>query len=287
LDRELAITDRRYPARLRKLKDAPRSIFVRGILPHLSPSVAIVGTRRPSDEARIFTEELAFNLARAGLTVISGGALGIDGAAHRGAVRAKQGTIVVLPTSLASPSPHAHAQLFDEIIENGGAWISEHNRVPRRSDFRVRNRLIAALADLVIVAQAGARSGTLHTITAARKLKKTIAAIPWAPQDPRGHTNLELLKQGAPAIASTRDVFKLLGLQLPRAIPFKDDPKDPTLPLDRRILALLTREGPRTADRLASAIPADTSALLAAITELELAGKIAADPSGKLIVRST
>lgn len=286
MDRCFAITDRRYPSRLRALKDAPPSIYVRGALPHLSPSVAIVGTRRATEEARIFVEELACELAIAGVTVISGGALGIDGAAHRGAVQARKPTIVVLPTSLKSPSPRSNRPLFREILEHGGAWVSEHDRVAWRSDFRARNRLIAALADLVIVAQAAHHSGTRHTIVAAKTLGKTVAAIPWSPADPRSETCLEIIKKGGPAITSSRDVLAVLNLKIPR----KRAPisiEDGATAVEARVLSLLRDEGSHTADAIAARIDAGASAVLSAITELELAGKIAADRSGKLGLRKT
>lgn len=255
---------------------------MRGTLPSLSPSAAIVGTRRASPEALELVEAIAFELATGGVTIVSGGALGIDGAAHRGAVRAGKPTIVVLPTSLKKPSPPSHRALFDRVLETGGAWISEHDREARRSDFRTRNRLIAALADVVLVAQATARSGTWHTIDAAKKLKKTIAAIPWSPNDPRGETCVELLKHGAPAITSARDVFALLDLRIPRAP--KIAPADLS-ELDTKIIALI-REGATSTEAIAGRLDIAASTLLAAITELELSGHLVVDPSGALRARA-
>lgn len=287
MDRCFAITDRRYPSRLRQLKDAPPSIYLRGALPPLSPSAAIVGTRRASAEARAFVEELAFELASSGVTVISGGALGIDAAAHSGAVQAKKPTIVVLPTALRNPAPRSNRALFHQVLKYGGAWLSEHDRIAWRSDFRARNRLIAALADVVIVGQAARRSGTLHTVAAAESLGKTVAAIPWSPADPRSETCLKIIKNGGPAITSFKDVLALLRMKVPRtraAVSFEDET---SAPIEARVLALLREEGPRAADAIAARIDAGASAVLSAITELELAGKIAADPSGKLVLRRT
>ncbi len=184
--REIQLDAEDYPPRLRTLPDAPAKIWARGALPE-DPSVAIVGTRRASRDAIAFTERLAAELAQAGASVVSGGAAGIDTAAHEGALRARGVTIVVQAAPLEAPYPRRNANLFDRVIEQGGGWLSETppGKHARPFRFLARNRLIAALADVVIVVQAPARSGALSTARWARELERPVLAVPGAPWDPR------------------------------------------------------------------------------------------------------
>jgi DNA processing protein len=278
VDSKHAIGEPAYPPRLYALEDPPAVLFVRGKLPHLSPSVGIVGSRRATEDARRFTEQLAFEVTRAGVTVISGGALGIDGAAHEGAIRAEGQTIVVLPTSLSRPSPRAHYRLFRRVLEQGGAWIAEHERAAHRSDFRMRNRLIAALSDLIVVVQAAKKSGTCHTIEAARRLGRTVAAVPWPPNDPLGATCLDVLRMRGPPIGGAGDVLRLLGMRVPRG---RTRPAIGGSPERVRVLsALLT--GGQTLDVLQQSTGIAASALLALVTELEIEGAVVAEASGRI-----
>lgn len=230
----------------------------------------------------MFTVRLAFELASAGVTIISGGALGIDGAAHQGAIDAEAATLVVLPTSLADPAPRAHALLFRRVLEYGGAWIAEQTGVARRTDFLTRNRLIAALADLVIVVQGAAQSGTRHTVSAARRLNKPLAAVPWPPNDPRGAVCLEILRKRGPPITSSKDVLGLLGLKVPRgrARPAIGGGEGGS-PERKAVLRALV-QGPTNIDALQRATGISAAALLALVTELEIEGMIALRGSGRI-----
>jgi DNA processing protein len=147
-------------------------------LDSLSPSIAIVGTRKPSAVAAEFAYEIAADLARAGVTVVSGGAVGIDAAAHVGALDAGGNTVVVLPTTLDSPGPHINRPIFAR-AQLSGALVALFDQ-PRGPNFFQRNAVIAALADATVVVAAPIKSGARNTAAAARKLGRPLWIVPGA-----------------------------------------------------------------------------------------------------------
>ena len=163
----ITLEDAAYPARLRTIEMPPRVLFVRGVDAALEAvdAVAVVGTRRPTDLGRRTASRIGAALARAGALVVSGLALGIDGAAHAAAIEASGTTVAVIGGGHGRLAPVAHDRLAAVIIERGGAVISEHapNTKPTRGTFPRRNRIISGLVDAVIVVEAGVRSGALLT----------------------------------------------------------------------------------------------------------------------------
>jgi DNA processing protein len=199
-----------WPAPFCDLADPPERIEICGELPDWSQALAIVGTRHPDPEAAAFARTLAAELARAGHVIISGGAEGIDSEAHVGALEAGGRTVAVLGLPLDRPYPMANLPLFHAIAERG-AVLSEHlPGVPGyRARFLQRNRLIAALARIVVVVQAPLRSGALSTASEANKLGRPLFAVPFAPWQERGEGTLGLLARGALVCRSSRDVLSL------------------------------------------------------------------------------
>ncbi len=171
----------------------------------------MVGTRAADDEAVEFTERLCFELASAGAVIVSGGALGIDAAAHQGALRAGGATVAVLASGFAPPYPRCHARLFDRVAEEGGALVSElpDGTAPHRGRFLARNRIVAAMAHVVVVTQAPIPSGALSTAALAMKRKTPVMSVPSAPWDPRAAGCLALLSKGALVCTSARDVLSV------------------------------------------------------------------------------
>ena len=178
-----------------------KSVFLRGTLASTGPAVAIVGSRAASKAGMQHAHQLARHLAASGIHIVSGGALGIDGAAHRGALAAGAPTTVVLGNGVDIAYPARHAPLFREVLAHGGALASlwPDGVEPRPYMFPQRNQLIAALADAVIVVEADIRSGSLSTAHAARKLGRVVAAWPGS----RGCTRL--LATGAGIVESPGD----------------------------------------------------------------------------------
>jgi DNA processing protein len=201
--------DPRWPPQLRALPDPPAMLRVRGQLPTWAGAVAVVGTRAADDDALEFARNLGAAIGAAGRAVVSGGARGIDAAAHRGALDVGGPTVAVLANGFDPPFPPDHVQLFAQIAENGGGLISEREDggPPERWTFLARNRLIAALVEVVVVVQAPLRSGALSTAAVARKLEKRVLTVPYAPWEARGKGCLELLRLGAQICTSPRDVL--------------------------------------------------------------------------------
>lgn len=201
-----------FPTAIGDLEDPPSRLWVRGRLPE-GPSVAIVGTRRADLAAIAFARSLARDLAGAGFTIVSGGADGIDAAAHEGAVAAGGRTVVVLPTPVARPYPAHRRAFFEHALTMGGAWLSE--RAPSEPSstwhFLSRNRLIAALGDATVVVQAPVRSGALSTARAARALGRPLFAVPASPWDARSAGSARLLGEGAIPCTEPDDVMRVLG----------------------------------------------------------------------------
>jgi len=207
-----------WPSVLAELPKAPLWLHRAGALPDLGNAVAIVGTRFADEEALRFATELASQLADSGRVVISGGARGIDAAAHRGALAAGGKTIAVLATGLTHAYPPEHAELFATIARQG-CLLSEEpaGAVAHPGLFLKRNRIVAALATSVVVVQAPLKSGALATARIAAKLKKPLFAVPYTPWEERGAGCLWLLRQGALICTSVVDVLSVRPSAVARA----------------------------------------------------------------------
>ena len=169
-----------FPARLRELERVPAGLWFRGRLPaQHERGVAIVGSRAATMASVLRTRAIAAELVAAGRFVVSGGALGIDAAAHRGALEAGGATFAVLGCGVDVVYPDTHGKLFEQIAVNGGL-VSEYpaGTPPRPGQFPVRNRIVAGLADAVVVVEARRRSGALITARLALELGRPLIAVP-------------------------------------------------------------------------------------------------------------
>ncbi|MDQ3871149.1 MAG: DNA-processing protein DprA, partial [Chloroflexota bacterium] len=191
--------DGEYPARLRELDQPPPVIYGWGNAALLDAewAVAVVGTRRPTTHGRALAGRVATTLADAGASVVSGLAIGIDGAAHAATVARGGRTVAVLGGGHARPGPRAHRALLGAILESSGAVIAElpPDAVPTRGTFPRRNRLISALAAAVAVIEAPARSGALITARHALEQGRPLYAAPGRPGDPATIGCLALLRE--------------------------------------------------------------------------------------------
>jgi DNA processing protein len=178
------------------------------------PRVAIVGSRRPSPYGEAVAEQLATDLARAGVVVVSGLALGCDAAAHRGALVGGGVTIAVMGTGVDIVYPAAHFRLAEEIVAAGGALVSQfpNGTSPRRQNFPARNITLAALSDVVVVVEAVQGSGALITAEAALDLHKEVMAVPGSIFSPLSVGTHALIRDGAGLVQNARDVLAALGI---------------------------------------------------------------------------
>lgn len=207
----ISISDPRYPAMLRQMYAPPLVLFVQGALePDDGVMVAIVGARKAGPKMCNLVERLAGELAGRGITVVSGLAYGVDAAAHRGALSIPKGkTIAVLGTPLDRIYPAAHLGLAEQIVQQGGALISEYPSGARvfPSNFLERNRIIAGMSDGVLVAQAGERSGSLATARYALEENRDVMAFPGDVLDPSCAGTNRLIREGATLVSSAQDIF--------------------------------------------------------------------------------
>ena len=217
--------DPEYPAALADLSSRPLCLYVAGDPAALSRvGVAIVGTRRASAYGKDTAERFAYALAAAGYCIFSGLAMGIDAAAHRGALAAKGCTAGILGGALDRFFPPANRGLAREIVAAGGAVVSEYpfGREPDVSTFPQRNRIVAALSKGVIAAECPSKSGTKITVSFAADLGRAVMAIPAGIDRPMSAGCLELIREGACLVRSPDDVIEeLSGLQVRRTAPAK------------------------------------------------------------------
>lgn len=277
-----------YPRPLLDLALPPPVLFVAGEL-DARPAVAIVGSRRASPYGLEVARWFGRALADAGALVVSGLALGIDGAAHRGALAAEGGaTAAILGCGLDVEYPRAHARLACEIRARG-AVVSEFpcGTPPEPWRFPVRNRILAALACVVVVVEAAPRSGSLITARLALDLGREVVAVPGRLTDEVAVGTNALLADGAAPALHPDDLLPLLGLADPPprspASPAVDVAVPPTLGEDARALVAVAdpRQG-ATAEVLAARAGLPVERTLALLLELELAGALRRHPGGAL-----
>lgn len=267
--RTLRPGDGLYPDALARLVEPPDVLRLRGSLGERR-RVAVVGARATDEYGADLARDLAGGLARAGVSVVSGGALGIDAVAHEAALEAAGHTIAVLGTGVDVAYPARHRGLYARILASGGALLSQFaDGTPGyQANFPARNRIVAALAEAVVVVRAGARSGALITASWARAQGVPVLAVPGDVRDPLSAGTTALLKEGARAVASAADVLDVIGV--------KSRP-EPQLALpalagdEAALLAALARR-PRHADEVARAAGLAPGAALAGLLALEVGG---------------
>lgn len=185
--RPVLISDSLYPPSLRMIADAPVTLFVRGPVESLAglPGVAVVGTRKATSHGLTIAERIAEVIGRAGYSVVSGLALGIDAAAHEGALKTQAPTVAVLAHGLEKPSPRANAPLADRILDQGGLWVSEHPvGVPARPEYFVlRNRIQVGLSCASIIVEGEERSGSMTQAEFCLRNRRALFAVLPRPED--------------------------------------------------------------------------------------------------------
>jgi DNA processing protein len=287
--RALPIASPAYPERLRTLVDAPPLVVVRGN-PALFAvrAVAIVGARAATVYGREIARELAAAAGRAGLLVVSGLARGIDACAHEAALEAGGASLAWLPCGIDRLYPPDHKRLSRALVA-GGALASEFplGTPPRAAHFPLRNRLISALADAVVVVEAREHSGSLVTARHAGTQGRDVLAVPGSIRSPTSIGPHRLLRDGAGLVTSAADLLEALGLPAPRAAMTPARTPGPERdPLLRRIARALRAE-PLSRDALAAQIGLGADAIAAALAQLELAGDASQDRDGRWVARAT
>ena len=276
------LEDERYPESLKAVYDPPPVLYVRGALPARPKAVGIVGTRDASEYALQLTAQLARDLAAAGVTVVSGLALGVDSAAHRGAVSVGGGqTVAVLGSGVDVVYPRQNQGLAKIIASGHGAVVSEYplGTGPRASNFPGRNRIINGLSSGVIVVEAGVKSGALITADYALEEGRTVFAVPGRVGDPRSQGTLNLLKQGAVLVQDAGDILNELGWDTPSTATQSPRPNLP--PAQQAVFDAVVKLETPLFDDLIAAVGVSAAELKTLLTMLELGGFVKTLPGGR------
>lgn len=204
--------DEDYPEELRLIHNPPVALFVKGVIPNLTSTIAIIGSRKASSYGKNVAYEFAYELAKKQIVTVSGMARGIDTCAHRGTIDGDGETIAVLGSGFKNIYPPENITLSKE-IENKGCIISEFmpDMMPFPSNFPQRNRIISALSKYVLVIEAGEKSGALITVSFALEQGKDVFAVPGSIFSPMSKGTNNLIRDGAKLITSTKDIFEEFG----------------------------------------------------------------------------
>ena len=225
--------DPEYPARLKEIPDPPPVLYRKGELrPEDENSVAVVGTRRPTDYGSRVTAELCGALALRGVTVVSGLALGIDARAHKATLDARGRTIAVLGNGLDMVYPRENQRLAERIVDDGGALVSEFplGARPEASNFPRRNRIISGMTLGTLITEASETSGTRWTVYHALEQNREIFCVPGSIYSDASKLTNRLIREGAKLVCNVGDILVEIGLdaserQMPMALNDTDDAK--------------------------------------------------------------
>ena len=268
-----------YPKLLGQAPGAPEGLYVRGDTSLLNGHVciAIVGSRKVTSYGRMVTEKLAGDLARLGVIIVSGLALGVDGIAHRAALDVGGRTIAVLPASLGDIYPATHVSLARKILMQGGALLTEYNTGTSLLPycFIARNRIISGLSVGTIITEAAAKSGSRHTANFALEQGREVMAVPGSIFSPLSAGTNNLIRSGASPVATAQDVLDILDLGVIASH------RSPPIGLNDRettILRILSDGDTIPAERLLSHSLLSPSIFSQTLTTLEIHGRV--KPSG-------
>ncbi len=267
--------DQNFTQIIGDIVNRPKRLYFTGKLPETrKPTVAIVGSRRPTSYGKEVTFKLAYDLAKRGLIIISGLAIGVDTIAHKAALDAGGTTIAVLAGGVDTIYPATNRGLAQEILDNNGAIVSEYEPGTLARDFQFldRNRIVSGLSDAVIVTEAATRSGTLATVAHALDQNREVFVVPGNITSPLSAGCNNLIKQGAYPITGSDDVLEIIApdiLKTQSILPLG------LTPLESEIIHLL-QSGVRDGDELQEKTAVNINEFSQALTMMEINGTIRA-----------
>jgi DNA processing protein len=277
----VCLESRQLPTDVQNLEGVPPAIFAWGDMAALEqPRIAIVGTRSASAYGKACAQKFAEAFVQAGVTVVSGGALGIDAAAHKGALAHQGRTIAVLAGGVDHVYPAVHGPLFRD-IRNEGLLVSQFaiGSKPNEYKFLVRNNLIAALSQAVVVIEAPYKSGAIRTALDAVEYGRDVFVVPATIDMMSFSGSFNLIRDGATLVTHPQQVLDAVGVA--RAQP-KLFEQEPASALGDRILQLLTTR-PTATEFIVQQLGIPASEVLSELTMLELEGRVICDTSGYAI----
>lgn len=264
-----------YPERLQCFRDKPPALFVKGKLPEDdTPTAAIVGARNCTAYGRQTAEYLARELSRAGISVISGLALGVDGAAHRGCLEAGGETYAVLGCGVNICYPKENYRLFEEVVSRGGV-ISEllPGTIPSSMHFPMRNRIISGLSDAVIITEAREKSGSLITGDLALEQGKEVFAVPGRVNDPLSAGCNRLIRSGAAICLGVEDVLEFYGMKYRKSMD-ENKKSEKRLAKREKLVYSFLDSRPKSLEEIVKNCQISVSEAMESLMELELLGMI-------------
>lgn len=289
--RLLTLHDADYPSLLREIHDPPMALYVQGeLLPSDKQAIAVVGTRHATHYGRETADLISYQLAKAGFTVVSGLARGIDTAAHQGALKAGGRTIAVLGSGMDRLYPPENARLAGEIA-NHGAVISEFplGREPDKTTFPIRNRIVSGLAMGVLVVEAGAGSGAMHTANSAADQGRHVFAVPGRIDAAGSRGPHRLLKTGARLVESIDDIFQEFEFLFPGAqneLGRNIAPSAPAALLpDEAIIVTALKQGETDIDTLTRACGLTAARISALLIGLEMKRVVRMLPGRRVVLK--
>ena len=265
--------DNKYTQIITSIALVPNKLYYLGKLPESRiPNVAIVGTRKPTRYGLEVTEQLSYDLAKRGIVIMSGLALGVDAIAHKAALDAGGVTIAVQGNGLAKLYPATNQQLATRIITNGGAILSEYEptMTARAYTFLERNRIVSGLSDAVLITEASARSGTLNTARHALEQGRDVFVVPGNITSPLSAGCNMLIKQGASVVTCAEDILEVIAPHLlqPQAVLALGDN-----PYQIAIIELL-QAGIRDGEELQEKLSLSAAEFASELTMMEINGLI-------------
>ena len=280
----VTLGDPAYPPALLEMADPPLMLYVLGDLQALDHprKLAVVGSRNPTPQGAANARQFANAMGEAGLCIVSGLALGVDGAAHEGALEAGAPTLAIVGTGLDRVYPKSHRDLAHRIAAQGGALVSEYHlgTPPLPANFPQRNRIIAGLAQGTLVVEAAVQSGSLITARLAAEQGREVFAIPGSIHAPQSRGCHTLIRQGAKLVESAQDILEDLQWGTTHAPRSEASAPDEILPADEGSLLKALGHDPVSLDALQARTGLPTPDLQAQLLELELDGHIARLPGG-------
>ncbi len=258
---------------LRQLHKPPSELYIKGAYSPDKPSLAVVGSRKPTSYGRKVVDSLVSGLRGYEVQIVSGLALGVDMLSHQAALTNNLQACAVLPCGIDTVYPRSHAGLAQSILRAGGSLVSEYSgdTTPKRHSFIERNRIIAALSDAVLIPEAALKSGSMHTANFALELGLTVLAVPGPIDSSLSQGTNTLISKGATPVLSAEDILEALSIA--------GEPKQTKLmfdsPQQQQIYAYLKDSGSSDTGILVKNLGLPASEVQSALSLLELEGTIA------------
>lgn len=273
--RFVTFLEQEYPARLSPLYASPAVLYRKGRFPDEErPTAAIIGARDCSHYGRETAERLGYLLAEAGVQVVSGMALGIDGAGHRGCLRAGKDTYGVLGSGVDICYPRSHFSMYMEIQEKGGL-ISEYapGQAPKSCNFPMRNRIISGLSDVILVVEAREKSGSLITVDWGLEQGKEVFAVPGRTTDRLSQGCNRLIRQGAGILTCPEDILEFFHIPIEKRLRVDEKNENRLAKKEKMVYSCLDLQ-PKYIDRIVEDSGLSLGECLTLLLELELGGYI-------------